>query len=216
MKKTAFRKLPAAIAALCLAGVLTACSQEAQAGASTPAASDTPAVSATSLEAPASAAPTPAESPSEPVGAETEDPNLLLTSGPAMTLLTGPDFKQEQPVAPYTYQWTLHHSDGTSDSMVACGMHPLDSVSGEHGVKTEEGTTGLSFPVTPDELSIRSWEENQLGLPENSETTFREEIIGAGHTITVEKGRVYEVTAVWNKERGFSGDSSYAFYSTAP
>lgn len=168
---------------------------------------------------------TAAAAPPEETAKETEvQPpaavDILLTSAPELHLTnTLSGLRNEFALQSGNYEWGFMEK-GEILRMVACGMHPLDSVM-ERGEKLEvpeydgqdEVLYMVSASVSPDRLTVVSWDASELGNTE-AEAEGTETYEGENLLIGLKAGKVYEITAVWEEERlqerGFSGTASYA------
>lgn len=144
----------------------------------------------------------------------------ILTSPPEFRL-TDPLSSTFRPFALQSgnYEWTVMEQ-GEARSMIACGMHPLDTVAEQneklkvpHYNKIDAVSYSISAVVPPDRLLVAQWDDSALGDCE-SEAEESRTYEDAG-MIGLYPGKVYEVTATWSQEcleeRGFWGIASYSF-----
>ncbi|MDE7334135.1 MAG: hypothetical protein K2O16_18295 [Lachnospiraceae bacterium] len=140
-----------------------------------------------------------------------------LTSPPAFVLIdplssTYASFE----IYPGNYSWNYKDGDEMA-GVIACGAHPLDDMEREKlKVPQYNGMEAVRYRLSteslPDTLIINAWDAEDIGntLAETlSELTFYYPVA----TVDLEKGKVYEITAVWEQDRleqrGFYGDASY-------
>ncbi len=119
-------------------------------------------------------------------------------------------------VYPGNYNWNFKDGDEMA-GVIACGAHPLDDIEretlklpGDNGMET--GPYMLSAKVMPDTLIINIWDAEDIGNTQAetcAELTFYYPVT----ILELEKGKVYEITAVWEQDkleqRGFYGDAGY-------
>lgn len=156
------------------------------------------------------------EAEEKPAGDETEE---VLTAPPDIWLSDSLS-SSYQPflVSCSSYTWNMKGNEDF-EGVVACGAHPLEMnadalplyVTDYHQIT--QNPYLVSCPVMPDQIRLTSWDRSALGDVENS----AEEIVVYEHEALIElkAGKVYALTAVWEKEeeerRGFSGEAQYVF-----
>lgn len=154
------------------------------------------------------------------VVSETAAADILLTSAPELSLTDPLSSTLNQFVVQSgNYEWTVMER-GETQSMVACGMHPLDSLAESndklkvpHYNRMDTVLFTVSAVIQPDHLLVSQWDDSALGMTE----TEAEECLEYDDTgmIELRPGKVYEVTATWSEEhlekRGFWGTASYSF-----
>lgn len=159
---------------------------------------------------------------------ETEASNVVETAAADLILTSPPEFRLTDPLSstfrPFTlqsgnYEWTVVEQ-GEAQSMVACGMHPLDPVAEQneklkvpHYNKIDAVSYAISAVALPDRLLVAQWDDSALGDGETeAEESRTYEDTGM---IGLHPGKVYEITATWSQERleerGFWGVASYSF-----
>ncbi len=105
------------------------------------------------------------------------------------------------------YSWSWEKEDGTTEHVIACGMHPLDCEDSIGRMITNTSTVQLRFTNTassPDEITIECWNEKYWGdsLVEGEAVTI------SGDQIQLKPGGyIYSLTAKWTH-----GTVDYAFY----
>ncbi len=143
----------------------------------------------------------------------------VLTMPPQMQLsdsLSGSS--QSFSISSGSYTWNMKGNEDF-EGVVACGAHPLEVsedapklyVPDYHQMTKTPYL--VSCPVMPDQIRLTSWGHSALGNVENS---AEEMVVYENETlIELEAGKVYALTAVWEKEkeerRGFSGEAQYVF-----
>lgn len=157
---------------------------------------------------------------SRAVASETATADILLTSAPELSL-TDPlsSTLNRFVVQSGNYEWTVMER-GETQSVVACGIHPLDSLAESndklrvpHYNKMDAVLFTVSAVIQPDYLLVSQWDDSALGVTE-TEAEECLEYDDAG-MIELRPGKVYEITVTWSeerlKERGFWGTASYSF-----
>lgn len=156
------------------------------------------------------------EAEEKPAGNETEE---VLTAPPDIWLSDSLSSSyQPFSVSSGSYTWNMKGNEDF-EGVVACGVHPLEMnadapplyVANYHQITQTPYL--VSCPVMPDQIRLTSWDRSALGDVENS----AEEMVVYEHEALIElkAGKVYALTAVWEKEeeerRGFSGEAQYVF-----
>lgn len=145
-------------------------------------------------------------------------PDILLTSAPTLSLndsLSSTLARFE--VSSGNYSWS-YLEKGETVSLVACGMHPLDTdpetveklkVPKYNGM--DSAFYSLSCVVAPDSVTVREWDISQLGDAEAEESSSVN--YGDSALIELKPGKVYEITANWDESKlefnGFFGEAGY-------
>lgn len=152
--------------------------------------------------------------------AETSETAVILTSAPKLTLQDSlSSTLNEFELQSGSYSWNYMEGN-TIQSLVACGMHPLDTnlekaekLAIPNYNKIDSVPYLVTCAVLPDRLTVKSWDAAQLGnteAEEASSVTYENSQI-----IELKPDTVYEITAVWDEDgvdtNGFYGDASYAF-----
>lgn len=152
--------------------------------------------------------------------ADTSETAAILTSAPKLTLQDSlSSTLNEFELQSGSYSWNYMEGD-TIQSLVACGMHPLDTnlekaekLAIPNYNKIDSVPYLVTCTVLPDRLTVKSWDAVQLGNTEAeaaSSVTYENSQI-----IELKPDTVYEITAVWDEDgvdaNGFYGDASYAF-----
>ena len=119
-----------------------------------------------------------------------------------------------------SYTWNMKGNEDF-EGVVACGTHPLEMngdtpplyVTDYHQMTKTPYL--VSCPVMPDQIRLTSWDRSALG---NVESSAEEMVVYEEQSlIDLEAGKVYALTAVWEKEeeerRGFSGEAQYVFWT---
>ena len=110
-----------------------------------------------------------------------------------------------------TYSWERRNSDGTTTSMEADSVHPLDCRAELVLLDTTQATALLQFQKEPDAiLSVRCWSDTHWSDP----SAQSEDVTVNGNEIALKPGgNIYEVTARWDTQGGYGGGTaSYSFY----
>lgn len=144
--------------------------------------------------------------------------DILLTSAPTLSLndsLSSTLARFE--VSSGNYSWS-YLEKGETVSLVACGMHPLDTdpetveklkVPKYNGM--DSAFYSLSCVVAPDSVTVREWDISQLGDAEAEESSSVN--YGDSALIELKPGKVYEITANWDESKlefnGFFGEAGY-------
>lgn len=125
---------------------------------------------------------------------------------------------QQFSISSGSYTWNMEGNEDF-EGVVACGTHPLEMngdaprlyVTDYHQMTKTPYL--VSCPVMPDQIRLTSWDRYALG---NVESSAEEMVVYEEQSlIELEAGKVYALTAVWEKEeeerRGFSGEAQYVF-----
>ena len=111
-----------------------------------------------------------------------------------------------------SYTWAVKDAAGNSESIIACGLHPLDSQKYVTPMERDGAEKiALHFEVQPDGVSARYWTDAHWGDAAAYEDDF-ETADCTGGEIALPKdtsvGYIFEVQASWNE----AGSASYVFY----
>lgn len=145
-------------------------------------------------------------------------PDILLSSAPTISLNDSLSSTLAQfEVSSGNYSWS-YLEKGETVSLVACGMHPLDTdpekveklkVPKYNGM--DSVFYSLSCVVAPDSVTVREWDISQLGDVEAEESSPVN--YGDSALIELKPGKVYEITVNWDESKfefnGFFGEASY-------
>lgn len=128
-----------------------------------------------------------------------EPPILLVTDG-----------KQEIQGLGGNYNWEFRMPNGEWTSVIACGLHPLQTGDLLTPLVTEQGTVELNFGRKPSSVTVNCWSDAHLDDPEATARTAQV----SGSTLTLrEGGWIYEIVATWTGgEQGSNGTASFVVY----
>ena len=152
---------------------------------------------------------------SVPKGGKLMDaPELIVkTSNQTVTAMLG------------TRSWMYHVNGDAWRGLEADSFHPLDesgrdiipvlrydtSSTTDH-MKPKEAI--LLFGVAPDSVTVRCWDEEYWGYPENDGKAESLPCDGPDFRIELkDSGAIYEVIAEWNSSSDYHGVARYSFYA---
>lgn len=109
-----------------------------------------------------------------------------------------------------TYIWTYDNGDGTKTGVCADSTHPLEWQEFVIPMTTTEETIELKFAVSPQEYSVRRWNESCW----EDVDAISEKVEATGDVIELtDGGYIYEVVAKWTGESlNGEGTVHYGFY----
>lgn len=126
------------------------------------------------------------------------------------------------------YSWTWQNADGTSTSLLADSLHPLQAqefmtplyLLADTHPDPASLNAYLQFEAIPDQIRVCRWSGDDWGRTD-AESELVEVSDDAGDPsaaplfkISLEDGQyIYEVTAVWDQMEAYSGTASYSFYT---
>lgn len=138
-------------------------------------------------------------------------PVLLLLSGcskapdspPPLQLTIG---DQTIEITSGSYDWNMTPAFGSGESVIACGMHPLD---GEYTpIETLSKEASVSFDPAPLSCEILCWPE---GSAFDAEATV---LLPHHDSFPLQEGTwIYQLHAKWQDD-GYNGQADYAFSVT--
>ena len=93
------------------------------------------------------------------------------------------------------YTVTTQNPDGTAETTIACGAHPLDANLEPHQVNSTQVT--LLWAQMPDEITVLCWMDGGNGETGAGSASVA---VNAGILTLSEDGQIYEITARWGEE----------------
>ncbi len=135
-------------------------------------------------------------------------PEPALSSAPELEVLYGEDMTT---VGPGNCSWRGPAVNGQTMEYIACGAHPLDNTHEREFSHVHGERVTLSFPVTPDSVTVFRWNASDMGNVEAP----GEQVVLEDMSFIPEPGEwVYEITARWERE-AWGGEAGYALYLTS-
>jgi len=157
------------------------------------------------------------------------DEEPVLTEPPALTVVNG---QTSVLCASGNFDWYHENADGTRESVIACGAHPLESLDVmpqlnmryTYTSALDPRSTVLQFETEPDEVTVCCWSEECWGDAQGDDK--REAMIvtaleedpesGKWYVFHLKEGSfIYEVTAKWDRP-AYGGVARYCFYTLQP
>ena len=132
-------------------------------------------------------------------------PEQELEGPPELTVRIG---DEEITLEMSSCAWEGPEVDGKKTGFVACGARPMTPVNPGKYVDVEGETIVLSFPVMPDEVTVRRWNYSDVG----SMNAPGKQLDLKELSFSAEPGEwIYEITAKWDRDT-WGGEASYDLY----
>lgn len=148
--------------------------------------------------------------------------DLLLTDAPPLTLQDALSSRYDPfEIRSGNYSWNVEEDqEGRGKGIVACGAAPLEEAAMKGAARLklprynrmDSVVYTFSTQISPDTLTIRQWDADDIGNPEAMEESVATYYY-APFLLNLKKGNVYEFSATWEKtggkKNGFYGTASY-------